>query len=62
MVATPHTCLVVQPQHLVDGIDDEPVWLSGPYLDDIFVGREATKHLEPAGEVVGRDELGDVRL
>jgi hypothetical protein len=44
----------------VDRIDDESVWLRSPDLADAFVGLEAAERLEPAGEVVGGDEVSEV--
>jgi len=51
----------VQSRHLVDRIDDEPVWLCRPDLGDVFVGGETAEGLEPAGEVVGGHEVSEVR-
>ena len=34
--------LGVQSRHLVDRIEDESIWLRGPDLADVFVGREAS--------------------
>ena len=31
-----------QSRHLVDRIEDESIWLGGPDLADVFVGREAS--------------------
>jgi hypothetical protein len=44
----------------MDWIEDESIRFSCPAFADVFVGREALKGLEPAGEVVGGDEVGEV--
>lgn len=45
----------------MDRIDDESIWLRSPDFDDVFVRREAAECLESASEVVGGDEVGEVR-
>src|SRR6202047_3683410 len=44
----------------MDWIEDEAIRLFCPCLADVFVGRQAFQGLEPAGEVVGRDEVGEM--
>ena len=42
-------------------INDESVGLFCPAFADVFEGREAFEGLEALGEVVGVDEVGEVR-
>jgi hypothetical protein len=44
----------------VERVEVEPLGLLCPYLADVFVWGEALEGLEPAAEVVGRDEVGEV--
>src|ERR1700676_1350841 len=44
----------------MDWVEDESVWFICPGLPDVFVWREAFQGLEPACEVVGDDEVGQV--
>lgn len=36
------------------------MWFFCPAFADVFAGREASEGLEPLGEIVGRDEVGEV--
>ena len=45
----------------MDRILDESIWFCNPDLEDVFLGRENAEYLEPAGEIVGRHEVGKVR-
>jgi len=45
---------------LLERIEGESFGLFCPGFADVFVGREAFKGLEPLGEVVGADEVGEV--
>jgi hypothetical protein len=44
----------------MDGIDGEAIWLFCPGLTDELVGRQSTKGLEAASEVIGGDEVREV--
>ena len=44
----------------MDWVEDESIRLRCPCLADVFVRCEASEGLEPAAEVVGRDEVGEV--
>ena len=46
----------------MDGVECKSIWLLGPEFADGFVGCEAAKGLESSGEVVGCDEVGQVRF
>lgn len=41
-------------------VEPESFWLGCPCFADVFVWREAPKRLEAPGEVVGRDEVGQM--
>ena len=41
-------------------IEDESIRLFCPCLADVFIGCQTLQGLEPAGKVVGRDEVGEV--
>jgi transposase len=45
---------------LLERIEGESFGLFCPGPADVFVGRETFKGLEPLGEVVGADEVGEV--
>lgn len=45
---------------MLERIEDESLWLGSPDLADVFVGGEALQGLEPAGEVVGSDEVAEM--
>lgn len=45
---------------MLERIEDESLWLGSPALADVFVGGEALQGLEPAGEVVGSDEVTEM--
>lgn len=47
---------------LVDRIESEPIGLLAPELGDVFVGCGALEGLEPLGEGVGVEEVGEVSL
>ena len=44
----------------MERVSIEELRLRGPRFADEFVGREALQRLEPLGEVVGIDEVGEV--
>ena len=44
----------------MDWVEDESIRLLCPCLADVFIRCEAPQGLEPAAEVVGRDEVGEV--
>jgi hypothetical protein len=58
----PLRALGVQSRHLVDRVEDESIWLRCPDFADVFVRREAAERLEPLGEVVGCQEVREMRL
>src|ERR1700732_1736303 len=43
-------------------VECKSAWLLGPEFADGFVGREALEGLESSGEVIGCDEVGQVRF
>ena len=45
---------------MLERIEGESFGLFCPGPADVFVGRETFKGLEPLGEVVGADEVGEV--
>ena len=45
----------------MDGIYDEPVRVWSPDFDDIFIGGEAAEGLQPASEVIGVNEVRQMR-
>jgi hypothetical protein len=47
-------CLV---RHLIDRINDEPVWLQCPDFGDVLVRRKATERLETTGVIIGCNEI-----
>src|SRR5881227_2145209 len=53
--------LGVWSRHLLDRVEDEATWLFCPGVADVLIGREPFQDLEAASEVVGRDEVGQVR-
>ena len=53
--------LVVQSRHLMDRIGDESFWLDCPALANELVRREAPQRLQSVPEVVGCDEIVEMR-
>lgn len=53
--------LDVQSRHLMERIGDEPFWLDCPALANELVRREAPQRLQSAPEVVGCDEIVEMR-
>lgn len=53
--------IAVHSRHLVVRNDDQPVWLRGPDLGDVFIGRQTAECLQSTGEVVGSHEIGKER-
>ena len=51
----------MQPRHVVDGVESAPLGLLDPELTDVFIGSEVLECLEPPGDVVGVQEVGEVR-
>lgn len=45
----------------MDRVENEPLWLRSPDIANVFVRRAAAECLDPAGEIVGRHEVGKVR-
>jgi hypothetical protein len=46
----------------MDWVASKSVWALSPEFAEIFVGREALEGLESSGEVVGSEEVGQVRF
>jgi hypothetical protein len=46
---------------LLERIGNESLWLRSPALADIFEGREALQSLEATSEVIGGDEVREMR-
>ncbi len=46
----------------MDWVESKSVWGLRPEFAEIFVGREAFEGLESSGEVVGSEEVGQVRF
>ena len=46
----------------MDWVESKSIWCFGPEFAQIFVGREALEGLESSGEVVGFEEVVQVRF
>lgn len=46
----------------MDWVEDKLVWGLRPELAEVFIGREALEGLEPSSEIVGPEEVGQVRF
>lgn len=46
----------------MDWVESKSVWLVSPEFAEVFVGREAFECLESSGEVVGSEEVVQVRF
>lgn len=59
--STAHASLGVESQHVMGWIKPEPVWFFCPLFGDELEGGQAAKGLQSSGEVVGCDEVVQMR-
>ncbi len=46
----------------MDWVESKSIWCLRPEFAEVFVGRESFEGLESSGEVVGSEEVGQVRF
>ena len=46
----------------MDWVESKSVWVVSPEVAEVFVGRKSLECLESSGEVVGSEEVGQVRF
>ena len=47
---------------MLERVESESLWLFCPEFADVLIRREAFECLEPSGEIIGCDEIGEMGL